>query len=240
MNKHVCFLISLLAVVVLSVVSSCHIGCIKGSGNPIAETRTITPFSKIDISGAFKINIKQDSSLQVTITADDNLLKYIRTQVNGNKLRIYTRKNFCNDSPITVNLGVNKLEEIKSSGAVELATNGRVNVQNLKLDFSGASKIDMELSAADIKTEISGASEISLKGQAASHDINVSGVGKLHAPDFVVGVYKINSSGAADCDINVLKSLKTNTSGSSNITYHGNPSNIQEHKSGSSSLKKVQ
>lgn len=239
MKNRISFLVIIIAVVSISVLSSCHIGCIKGSGNKVTENRNITRFSKIEVSGAFKINIKQDSSLALTVMADDNLMKYIRTQVNGNKLRIYTRKNFCNDSPIIINVGVGRLEEIEGSGAVELASEGRINVQNLNLHFSGVSKIDLDLSAAEVKTKASGATEISLKGQAASHTVDISGVGKLHALDFVTGIYKIETSGSSKCEINVLKSLVTNTSGVSDIQYRGNPSNVEEHKSGASELKKV-
>jgi len=240
MKINISFLVVLVAVISLSVLSSCHIGCIKGSGKQVTENRNITAFSKIDISGGFKINIKQDSSLALSVMADENLMKYIRTEVNGNKLRIFTRKNFCTDAPIMVNVGIKQLEEIKGSGAVELTSEGRVNVNNLKLDFSGASKIDLDLSAADVKTEARGATELNLKGQAASHTVDVSGVGRLHALNFVVGNYKIESSGSANIEINVLKSLVTNTSGVSNIQYRGNPTKVEEHKSGSSSLKKVE
>jgi len=240
MKNRITVLFVIIAAFGLSVLtSSCHIGCVKGSGKAISENRIINKFSKIDISGGFKINIKQDSSLTLNVTADDNLLKYIRTQVNGNKLRIYTRKNFCNNAPIVINLGVGQLEEIKASGAVELASQSRINTRNLKLDFSGASKIDMDLSAADVKTSARGATEIKLKGQAASHSVDIAGVGKLSALDFVVGNYKVNTSGSGHCQVNVLKSLITNTSGVSNIEYRGSPSTIETHKSGTSNIKKV-
>jgi len=240
MKKHISFLAIIVAGISLSILSSCHIGCIKGSGNKVTESRKITNFSKIDISGEFKINIKQDSSLSLTVMADDNMMKYVRTQVNGSKLRIYTRKNFCSEGPIIVNVGIKYLEAIEASGAVEIASEGRVNLKNLDLHFSGVSKIDMDLSAADVKTEASGATEIFLKGQAASHNVKVSGVGKLHALDFVVGTYDIKSSGSSNCQINLLKSLITHTSGSANIEYRGNPSKVEENKSGASSLTKVQ
>jgi hypothetical protein len=239
MKKHIYFLAIIISAVGLSVLSSCHIGCIKGSGKKVTNSRNINDFSKIDISGDFKINLKQDSTNSLTLMADENLIKYIRTEVSGNKLRIYTRKNLCNEAPIIVNLGIKQIEEIEASGAVELTSEGRINANNLKLNFSGASRVDLDLSAAEVKTEASGATEINLKGQAAAHIVNLSGVGKLHALDFVVGIYKIETSGSANCEINVLKSLATNTSGISNIEYRGNPSQIKENKSGASTLKKV-
>jgi hypothetical protein len=240
MKNRINILFIAIAAVSLSLLSSCHIGCMKGSGNSVTENRKIAGFSKIDISGGFNINIKQDSSNTVTVTGDDNLLKYIRTEVSGNKLRIYTRKNFCQDAPVAITVGFRQLEEIKGAGAIELTSAGRLNLQNLKLEFSGASKINLDLSAADVATSVKGATTIALAGQAASHNIKASGVAKVQAFDFIVGKYDIKTSGSGNCQINVLKSLKVNTSGVSTIEYRGNPSEVETNKSGSSKVTKVQ
>jgi hypothetical protein len=240
MKKHIYLLPILLALFCLTLLPSCHIGCIKGSGKEVNENRIVGSFSKLEISGEFKINLKQDSGHALTVTADDNLMKYIKTEVSGNKLRIYTRKNFCNDNAITLNIPITQLDEVKGSGAVQLTSEGRINTQNFKMELSGISKVDMDLSAADVETKASGAAEIFLKGQAASHKVEVAGVGKLHAYDFVVGNYNIKTSGTGNCEINVLKTLIVHTSGAANIKYKGNPSSVESDKTGASKITKVQ
>ncbi len=240
MKKRLYFLPILLSLVFVATLPSCHIGCIKGSGKEINENRIVGSFSKLDISGAFKINLKQDSGHALTVTADDNLMKYIKTEVSGDKLRIYTRKNFCNNNAITLNIPITQLSEVKGSGAVALTSEGRINTQNFKMELSGVSKVDMDLSAADVETKASGAAEIFLKGQAASHKVEVAGVGKLHAYDFVAGNYNIKTSGSGNCEINVLKTLIVNTSGQADIKYKGNPSSVDSKKSGASKITKVQ
>lgn len=234
---------SFLAVITLAtsyMLSSCHMGCIEGSGKSITENRKITNFSKIDLAGDFKINLKQDSTSALTITADENVMKYIRTEVSGDKLRIYTRKNLCSQQPISVNLGIKSIDEVKAAGVTELTSIGRINTQNLKLKFAGVSKINLDLSAADVETAGSGSTELNLTGQAASHKINLSGVGEIHALNFVVGNYDINISGSGNSQINVLKSLVTHISGFSSIEYRGNPSEVDTNKSGASQVKKIQ
>lgn len=231
-----------LVVIVLSAaaLSSCHIGCIEGTGKKVTENRKLGNFKTIDISGEFKINLKQDSSIGVSVTADDNLMKYIRTEVSGDKLRIYSRKNICSNQPVTVNVGVKSLEEINTAGVTTIASVGRINTENLTFKFAGVTKVDMDLSAADVETSGSGSTELNLKGQAASHKVNISGVGELHALDFVVGSYDIKISGSGDSQINVLKSLVTHISGYSSIEYRGNPSEVDTNKSGASQIKKIQ
>ncbi|WP_342647598.1 head GIN domain-containing protein [Mucilaginibacter sp. CSA2-8R] len=240
MKKHLYFLPILLLLIGVITLPACHIGCIKGSGKKVNESRMVGSFSKLDISGEFKINLKQDSGHAVTVMADDNLMKYIKTEVSGDKLRVFTRKNFCSENVITVTIPVKQLSEIKGSGAVTLTSDGRINTQNFKMELSGVSKVDMDLSAADVQTKVSGAAEISLKGQAASHKVEVAGISKLHAFDFVVGNYNIQTSGSGNCEINVLKTLIVHTSGAADIKYKGNPSSIESEKSGASKLVKVQ
>lgn len=239
MRNRISLLLVAIAATGLSVLSSCHIGCIKGSGTSASETRKTGAFDKIDISGGFKVTLKPDTSKSLVITTDDNLIKYIRTEVGGGKLRILTRKDICGESPIAITVNVGAISEIVGAGAVELASEGRLATQNLKLQFSGASKINLDLSAADVVTETKGTTEIMLKGQAASHSVEAAGVANIKAFDFVVGSYKINTSGSSDCEINVLKSLEVNTQGAADIKYKGSPTEVKSDKSGASSVKKV-
>jgi hypothetical protein len=219
--------------------SSCMFNCIKGSGHQVTENRKVADFNKIDISGGFKVNLKQDSSLTLSINADDNLLKYIKTSVDDGKLTIKTKRNICGSGQLTINIGVRKLEELRSSGAIELTNDSLLTTQDLTLDLSGASKITLNLNAANLTTTGSGAVELHLKGQASTHHIDVSGVARVYAFDFVVGDYNIETSGASHCDINVLKSLKVSSTGASDIKYKGNPPSVTNDKSGASSLEKV-
>ncbi len=219
--------------------SSCRLHCVKGSGNQISENRKVGNFSKLDISGGYKIILKQDSSLSVKVTADDNLLKYIKTDIDGDVLHIHSKKNMCNTGEMVINIGIRNLEEVKASGAVEVDGDGKINTKDIHFDLSGATKINMDLNAANVVTGISGVTEMNLKGQATSHNIDISGSGKIYALDFVVGSCDIQTSGIGHCEVNVLNSLKVNSSGASDVKYRGNPSNVSNEKSGASSLEKV-
>ncbi|WP_426668140.1 head GIN domain-containing protein [Mucilaginibacter sp. McL0603] len=223
----------------LTVLSSCRFGCVKGSGHQVTQSNRVSNFTRIDISGGFKVNLKQDSSLGISITADDNLMKYIRTSVDGNRLHIYTKRSLCGSGEMVINIGVKSLESIKSSGAIDLNSDGKLVTKDLYLGLNGASKVNMDLDAANVTTEGSGSAEINLKGEASSHKVSLSGSGKIYALDFVVGSYDIETTGASHCEINVLHDLNVNTTGASEIQYRGNPTNVNNHKTGASSLTKI-
>jgi hypothetical protein len=230
----------LVAAVSVTVFSSCRrFRCIKGTGSVRTETRKMTGFTKLDISGGYKVTLKQDSTESISISIDDNLFKYVETTVEGNTLKVHSRKNICPSGEATLVIGVKNLEEIGTSGAIDVKSDGRLNVKDLNINMSGSTKIELDLSAANVHTGASGSSEIYLKGQAASHDVDMSGSGKVEALDFVVGKYKVSTSGASECRINVLNELDVHTSGSSDIQYRGNPATVNNDQSGASSVKKI-
>jgi hypothetical protein len=239
MKKIYLALLILLAGGILTGLSSCVFNCVHGSGHVISENRNGGSFSKLSISGSYKVILKQDSSESIKITADDNLLKYIKTETSGNRLRIYSKRSFCNNGQIIVNVGVRNLEEVKASGAVEVESDGKIQAQDFRFKLSGVTKVTMDLTAANVSSNGSGSSELILKGQAASHDISLSGVGKVYAFDFVVSNCEIQTSGVGHSEVNVLKSLSIHSSGASDVKYKGNPSSVSNDKSGASSVEKV-
>lgn len=240
MKKTYINIIMLLAVASVGVLSSCNrFNCKQGSGKVVSETRKVSDFDKLDISGGYKVKLVQDSSLNVQIHADDNLMKYIKAEVSGGELRIHSSRNICGSGDIEVIIGVRNLKEVHASGAVEVSANGRINTGDISFDLSGSTHIDLELFAATVTTIGSGATEINLKGQAGTHNVDLSGSGDINALDFVVGKYNIETSGASHCKINVLNNLSVHTSGSSEIEYRGNPANVSNDKSGASSITKI-
>jgi len=213
--------------------------CVKGSGTVGAEDRKITNFTKLNIAGDYTIILKQDSSLTLNISGDDNLLKYVRTDMDGDELKIDTKKNLCSKHGFTVKIGVRNINDIRASGAVDMSSDGKLNVKDISMSFSGACKVNMDMAANNVRTEGSGSTEVTLKGQAANHSVEFTGSGKLSALDFVVNKYTIHTTGASHSQINVLNELNVSSTGSSDIEYRGNPATINNNKTGASSIKKI-
>nr|WP_294790955.1 head GIN domain-containing protein [uncultured Mucilaginibacter sp.] len=234
--------ISLVSLSILVItVQSCNTECIQGSGKNATDKRQVAEFTKLDIAGSFNVTLVQDSSNSVTINADDNIISVVKTDMSGDKLKISTdNKNICSSKEIAITIGVRNLKSIAASGAVEVTSNGRLNLGDLDLNLSGATKINLNIAASNVETKGSGVNDISLKGQASSHAIELSGSGNVHGFDFVVGNYSIETSGQSDCEINVLNELNIHSTGASDIKYKGNPTKINKSKTGALSLAKVE
>ncbi|MBR2199835.1 MAG: DUF2807 domain-containing protein [Bacteroidales bacterium] len=86
-----------------------------GSGNVLTEMRNVDNFVGIIVSGEMSINIIHSDKYEVKITADDNLIKHIKTVVKSGILYVECGHQVeeCN---ITVNLAMPVLNSIETEG----------------------------------------------------------------------------------------------------------------------------
>jgi len=239
MKKLLLSVIILASAASLSLLSSCRFGCVKGSGTQTTHNEKVEKFDRIKISGPFHVKLKQDSSMSVSITADDNFFRYIKMSSDGSTLTIKTRKNFCGSGEVVVNIGVGMLKRIEGDGPVNYTSDGKLTTGDLRLELNGKSEVDMDLNAANVITETNGLSNVTLRGQATSHKVEVNGSGTLHAFEFVVSKYDIQSTGKFDGEVNVLNDLGVQSTGSANVQYKGNPRNVNTSKTGASTVTHV-
>jgi hypothetical protein len=222
------------------VFAGCSSGCIEDSGVRIAKGSVVKPFDKIDVSGAIKLILKQDSTYGIKIEADSAIMDRIKFDVSSSRLDLTIKEgSYCGTDSILIYAGIGELKELKGAGAVTVRSDGKINGNDLNLNFAGNSTVTLDLSVAKLETTMDGIGKLNLSGQAGSHKLSTTGSSETSAYNFVAGVYDINISGNGKAGINVLNELKVRTDGSSEIFYKGNPKKIDEKKSGATKLEKV-
>ncbi len=220
--------------------AGCSSGCIEDSGHHIAKGLTVKPFDEIDVSGAIKLVLKQDSTYVIKIEADSNLMGYIKADVSGSELTLSMKKGrFCGTDSIVIYAGIGELKKLSATGAVGIRSEGAINAKNISLDLAGASNASLTLNAANLITTIDGVGKLKLSGQAGTHKLTTTGSAEVDAFGFTSGVYDIHITGTGKANINVLNELKVKTEGSSEIYYKGSPSSVYEKKTGAAKLEKV-
>ena len=216
------------------------IGGTSGDGNVLKETRQVGSFNAIEVSGAFDIIIKQGATEEVTVETDHNILPLVRTKVEGNTLKIETKAPVHHPTVMKVYVTVKDLKMIDASGAVDIQTDGRLTVSELKIDGSGASDAKMDLAVQKLVLDCSGASKLKFSGTAVDVSMDLSGASDVFGFDLVAENYDIEISGAGNAQINVSKKLHAEISGAGSVKYKGTPVDIDQSVSGAGSIKKVQ
>ncbi|MFH1118879.1 MAG: head GIN domain-containing protein [Bacteroidota bacterium] len=203
------------------------------------QDRTVKNFSKIEISGAFDVTLSQGSAEKLTIEADDHLLPKIITEVKGGTLIIRIENNTHIRGDLNANLTFINLDGIDISGAVKINGTAPMKFSNLEIDGSGASKINLNLSASRVEGDFSGASEITLQGSATEFDIDLSGASDLDALKFETRNCNLDCSGASKAGIFATGTLTVDGSGATRVSYTGNPASVNSDMSGASEIRKI-
>ncbi len=225
-----------------------------GSGNLETEQYAFANFTEVEISDAFKFEIEQSSSYSIDVTADDNVMEYVRVSQDGQTLKIGLGRDL-HIGPVTLKIGLGILPNLESvtlrasvtmpqlrnviiSGASRGTISGFNSTDDLAIDVSGASKVTGDITAGDVAFHISGASNIQLDGSANDMAADVSGASHFNLDDFTVNNADVHFSGASSGTINLDGRLDADLSGASKLWYIGEPTMGTINTSGAAKVSK--
>lgn len=205
--------------------SSCSkINCIEGNNDVVTKTRNIGSFSEIKSMESFTIIANNDTTYDIEVTGESNLLPYVSTETIGNQLQIKNFPHSCFNENYPIELKVYcpdiSFAEISGSGNIDL---NNFNGNDIKLKISGSGSIFGSLYYTKIEGEISGSGNIEINGEADNGVYEINGSGSLYAINCKHKnvVVRISGSGSVyvDCSVN----LTVDISGSGSVYYTGNP-----------------
>lgn len=188
---------------------------VRGSGKVMEETRPVAGISSVNLSTIGHLRIEVGATESLRIEAEDNLLPYIRTEVNNGELIIGTRENTGLDfsRPVNYYLVVKSLNALStySSGDIEapdlksarfsvsVGSSGDISIRSLESDnvrvrifSSGDVQVDT-ITAGTLTADISSSGNLEtmdLEAETVTVSLNSSG-------DFTAGTLKANTLDAA-------------------------------------------
>lgn len=217
---------SLLAIILLSACAfPMRFTEIKGSGNLVTETRRITPIDAVELSGVGTLIIEQGNTDSLEVTADENILKYIRSDVEGDTLKLGVKDliNILPSRDITFHLTVKDLSSVETSGMGNIEIDS-LNTSQLWLKISGTGKVTISnLQAQTFDLEISGMGDARVAGKVDSQSIQISGTGNYRAEALSSREADIKISGTGHALVWVMDSLNLDLSGTGDLAYYGEP-----------------
>ncbi|MCD4746553.1 MAG: DUF2807 domain-containing protein [Bacteroidales bacterium] len=231
--------LTFLFLLISSFSTGCFIEGIVGNGNVVKQERQVSSFSAIKVGGAFEVHLTQGNTESLTIEADENLMDIIETKVRNNTLIISTKESIRKSKALNLYISFKDIENLDISGAVEVKGINKMNFKTLSIEGSGASEVELKLTANELELDFSGASEIELSGNASIVELDISGAGEFMGEDLETDKFIVSISGAGNAEINVKDELEIDISGAANLKYKGNPRIVNQNVSGAGSIKKL-
>ena len=202
----------------LFVLASCTKERIKGSGTVVTETRALSNFKKILVSGSNKVHITNGNAFSVEVKGYSNLLPYFETELNGSTLDLHFRNGVSvSNNNIEVLITMPEITPLRSSGSTVADIKGPFNCENLELNISGSG-------------------DVLIEGPVVNQFwLSVSGSGNLKAFGMVAVDADVDISGEGKTELTVTGHLKVDISGSAVVYYKGTPT-VESNISGSGKL----
>ena len=207
--------LTLFAVVLL--LAACSVT--RGSGQLATESRAVSGFTKVELSGSGELTIQKTGTESLSISAEDNLLPLLTSEVSNDRLVLGTKPNteILPRQPITYSVTVKDLTGVAASGS------GNIRVP--------------DLTTTALSISISGSGTTTVNGMVNAQDLEISGSGRYEAAQLTSKTVKAEISGSGTASVLATDVLDVEISGSGTVTYAGNPQ-VEQEISGSGKLIK--
>lgn len=193
---------------------------IVGSGVAAAEARPVPGFTAVNVTAPFRVLLAVGGPPSLEVTADDNVLPLVRSEVRGDTLYL----------GFTTSVSLTRTREIVC----------RATLPELRLaEGSGAAVLDAHgIDAERLVVRLSGASSGSSSGSIGELTLDLSGASRWSGPTLRARAVGATLSGASFALVRAVDSLRAEASGASTLEYLGDPVVVSS-VSGASVVRRV-
>jgi hypothetical protein len=208
---------------------------VRGNGNVVTKTRTISDFKGVDVGGSFDVVLVKGKERKVIIKGEENIIKYTETKVRNNTLQVKYQNNIniSTTKKLTVTLVYRDIEKISLSGSGNIINKGVLNNSNLKVNLEGSGNITLHVDSDEVQSSIGGSGNIKLQGESNELECSIAGSGSIKAYELNTNILLASVTGSGSIRSSVNKKIKAKVVGSGSVYYKGTPTYIDSNSIGS-------
>lgn len=215
---------------------------VKGNGELETITRNVGDYDEISVAGFFDVTLVAGNEGEITIEGESNLLEYIETEVNGDRLtiKVKNKQNLKTSwgKDIKIRVPFRDLNQVSLSGSGEIMSTDVIKANNFRVSVSGSGDINLVVEASSTESRVTGSGDLVLRGSTRDHETSVTGSGDLEAGRFKADNVDAKVTGSGDIRVSCDKSIRARVTGSGDIEYVGNPTKQDTKVSGSGDISR--
>lgn len=235
------FPITLFSIWMILSFTSC-IKCIEGVGEVTEERRTIEDYDVLYLNCGANVSIRQlglNEINKVTVYAQENLLPFIHTEIEGKRLVLDFEGCIDPSEPVVIDVATNGLIKIVHNGSGSLETIGTLKAEDFRIDLDGSGRINAKFKGEELDISHDGSGSMTLIGDCNELELELDGSGEINALEMKANKVKIALDGSGNVSAYARRAIEINLSGSGNVRYKGNPQDIIQSVDGSGSVQKL-
>ena len=213
---------------------------IKGNGIITTITRTTTDYNTVSFAGSFDYVLVSGTEGKITIEGEENLLKYIITEVKNGDLKIKTKDNVnlqtSRNKTIKITVPFKDINSVALVGSGDVWNEDVISTSKFKVSVTGSGDAKLEVNSTSVEAKVTGSGELYLKGNTNNLNVSVSGSGEYKGFDLEANDVEVSVTGSGDAKISSNGHLKARVTGSGDIKYKGHPKTKDVKVAGSGSI----
>jgi hypothetical protein len=210
------------------------------------ETRKVSGFKSIRISGGIDLYLKQGATESIRVVADKDRMEKIKTEKDGDVLKIYYGNNdnynwfkwdfSWKNKPMKVYITVKELTGLSATGGSDVFSESKLDLIKLDLKATGGSDIKLELDTDELICSSTGGSDVILSGTATVFKASSTGGSDLKASNLRANFCSISSTGGSDAYVWAEKEISISATGGSDVYHKGNARVVSSSATGGSDI----
>ena len=195
-------------------------------------------FNSVKVSSGIDVFLVQGNKESIQVEADDNLMEYIMTEIDGNTLKVWSEANIRQAKSKRVYVSMKDVSSLSATSAGDIVGDSKITTEDLYLSASSAGDIDLEIEVRTLTCKLSSAGDMSLSGNTDELEADLSSAGDLNAYDLKARVAVVSTSSSGSAKIFVTEKLKARASSAGDIHFKGDPQEVDGHSSSAGSIRK--
>ncbi len=207
--------------------------CVKTTGSHKVEYRSLQNFRCIYLKDKMDLYITQDSSYEVRVEAGSNLMGLIKTELDGETLKVFNN-NRCNwvrgyKHKINVYVSAPYFKHLKNEGLGTIKSTNTITQDEISIRVENSGDVNLDVNANTVICSSHGNGDTYLSGTTHNLQSDYNGTNYLYAYGLTITNYVyLHSVSIGHAYINApnngLMDIQIDRAG--NIFYKGNPSTI--------------
>lgn len=208
---------------------------VRGNGNVVTETRNTANYDAVSVGGSFDVVLVKGTEGNISIKGEENLMKYIITEVSGDKLKIRFKRNVNvrTTQKLVITVPYKDLEKVSLGGSGTIRSTETLKANRYSMSVAGSGSIDLKVDADTVKSSIAGSGNINVSGSATDFTCSIAGSGNINAYRLKVVSTLARITGSGNIKTTASNSVDAKVVGSGNIYYKGNATHIKSKSIGS-------
>lgn len=215
---------------------------VYGNGNNILLKRSTEDYEEIRLSGSLNVELVDGTVGNLILSGEENLLKYIITEVKNEKLYLAIEKGYklksSLENGIQLTVPVERISSIKISGSGDVVSKKTLRSAGFMTRIIGSGNITADLEVETLSTTVAGSGYLNFSGKTKNFSASTAGNCNIKAYDLEADDVDLALAGSGIIMVTAKKKLKARVSGSGYIHYQGNPENVDFKTNGSGRIFK--